>query len=312
MTTKHYDITLKPYQSIIQEFLKEAYELYKSKITALPPRIKILLEISSYPREIPFLMFYSSICGAVEQYVGKNAPRPPPKEYAQKMLRELRAGWDLEKNYILNNPKLQELIDKNLHSLKEKERKVIEMRFGLKDGKSYTFKDIGKKLDFTKQNAERTKNIAIKNLRDIGEFDAYLKEQKMNIIDQLYKRNKLSFDGAFLFELNRDKDLEINSLKNKNQRLQNKLTIYQQKEAKRLGIQPDIFDTQISELDLPTRIKNALLRRYGSSVKVSDLPLNNLESLIDNTSENRLTNFGETYLKNLRDALGRSGLNLNR
>ncbi len=63
---------------------------------------------------------------------------------------------------------LREELRKILDTLPERERKIIEMRFGLKDGISHTLEEVGKAFNVTR---ERIRQIEAKTLEKLKELD---------------------------------------------------------------------------------------------------------------------------------------------
>jgi RNA polymerase primary sigma factor len=60
---------------------------------------------------------------------------------------------------------LKEQIDKLLTDLKPKEREVIELRFGLKDGHARTLEEVGRQLNVTRERIRQIEGNALKRLR---------------------------------------------------------------------------------------------------------------------------------------------------
>ena len=63
-----------------------------------------------------------------------------------------------------NNELLKDEIDLVLHTLTEREEKVLRLRFGLEDGKTRTLEEVGKQFDVTR---ERIRQIEAKALRKL-------------------------------------------------------------------------------------------------------------------------------------------------
>ena len=70
---------------------------------------------------------------------------------------------------------LQEQIHEILHDLSEKERKIIELRYGIIDGVQHTLEEVGKEFGVTRERIRQIEskvhekmrsNIKIKKLRD--------------------------------------------------------------------------------------------------------------------------------------------------
>lgn len=63
---------------------------------------------------------------------------------------------------------LKEQIRSSLDSLGERERAVLEMRFGLKDGESHTLEDVGRAFGVTRERVRQIESKALRKLRHPG------------------------------------------------------------------------------------------------------------------------------------------------
>lgn len=79
-------------------------------------------------------------------------------------LLQSEAGPD-ELNPTISRNELKQMINEKLILLSDREREVLEMRFGLKTGKEMTFEAIGSVLDLSEGEARWIKAKAIKKLR---------------------------------------------------------------------------------------------------------------------------------------------------
>ena len=60
---------------------------------------------------------------------------------------------------------LHEQIDEMLEALSEREREVLQYRFGLEDGRSYTLEEVGKRFGVTRERIRRIEAKALRKLR---------------------------------------------------------------------------------------------------------------------------------------------------
>lgn len=72
---------------------------------------------------------------------------------------------------VANQTMLKEQLEEILSSLSEREKKVIEMRFGLIDGVPKTLEDVGKEFDVTRERIRQIEAKAIRKLRRPGKSD---------------------------------------------------------------------------------------------------------------------------------------------
>jgi len=66
---------------------------------------------------------------------------------------------------VATNRLLKEQLDDILASLSDRERRVIEMRFGLVDGRRYTLDEVGQEFGITRERARQIENKALGKLR---------------------------------------------------------------------------------------------------------------------------------------------------
>ncbi len=66
---------------------------------------------------------------------------------------------------VATNRLLKEQLDDILASLSERERRVIEMRFGLGDGRRYTLDEVGQEFGITRERVRQIENKALGKLR---------------------------------------------------------------------------------------------------------------------------------------------------
>ena len=60
---------------------------------------------------------------------------------------------------------LHEQIDEMLEALSEREREVLQYRFGLEDGRSYTLEEVGKRFGVTRERIRQIEAKALRKLR---------------------------------------------------------------------------------------------------------------------------------------------------
>lgn len=67
-----------------------------------------------------------------------------------------------------SNQLLKEQLHSILNSLSKRERAVLEMRFGLKDGESHTLEEVGQALGVTRERVRQIESKALRKLRHPG------------------------------------------------------------------------------------------------------------------------------------------------
>jgi len=60
---------------------------------------------------------------------------------------------------------LREQIDEALATLSKREQQVIQLRFGLKDGRSRTLEEVGKEFNVTEKRIYQIEAVALRKLR---------------------------------------------------------------------------------------------------------------------------------------------------
>jgi len=145
--------------------IKKCYQISKSLTQKLGrnPNIEELSDVMKLPpQKIIEIIRASFDTGSLET---------PLDDDNNIMLREViedkeyNSESPIEKVFRLS---LHDLIYKILDKLKEKEKLVIELRYGLKDGKPYTLEETGKELGITR---ERVRQIQEKSLKRIKNFN---------------------------------------------------------------------------------------------------------------------------------------------
>jgi len=63
------------------------------------------------------------------------------------------------------NALLKEELDDILGTLSDRERRVVEMRFGLDDGRRYTLDEVGQQFGVTRERVRQIENKALRKLR---------------------------------------------------------------------------------------------------------------------------------------------------
>ena len=61
---------------------------------------------------------------------------------------------------------LKDAVQQSLDSLTEKERQVLELRFGLKDGIFHSLEDISSHYNLTRERIRQIESMALRKLRD--------------------------------------------------------------------------------------------------------------------------------------------------
>jgi RNA polymerase primary sigma factor len=60
---------------------------------------------------------------------------------------------------------LEEKIEEILDTLTEREAKILRLRFGLQNGRSYTLEEVGKKFGLTRERIRQIEGRALRRLR---------------------------------------------------------------------------------------------------------------------------------------------------
>ena len=61
--------------------------------------------------------------------------------------------------------KLREQIEKVLHTLAEREERVVRMRFGFEDGRELTLEEVGRQFSVTRERIRQIEAKALRKLR---------------------------------------------------------------------------------------------------------------------------------------------------
>jgi len=61
-----------------------------------------------------------------------------------------------------------------IHSLPYREAKVLKMKYGMLDGKSYSLKEIGEKFGISRERVRQIQNLALERLREQDAIREYI------------------------------------------------------------------------------------------------------------------------------------------
>ena len=84
---------------------------------------------------------------------------------------------DEDVSRILIQKSLKEMLDAELLRLKDKERGVIELRYGLRDGRERTLEEVGRIYNVTRERIRQIESKALRKLRQskkLGKFEDYM------------------------------------------------------------------------------------------------------------------------------------------
>ena len=95
-----------------------------------------------------------------------DAPAGDPEHDAlQALIEDLQAPQPYEE---LVRAELKNTIELLLGMLEERQRRVLQLYFGMEDGVCHTFEEIGQLLGVSKERARQIRNQALKKLKDLG------------------------------------------------------------------------------------------------------------------------------------------------
>lgn len=103
-----------------------------------------------------------------------DAPMGDDEAPVGSMLEDICAPQPYE---ALVREELNQTMDSLLQMLSERQRRVLQLHFGMLDGICYSLEEIGKRMDISKERARQIKNQAIEKLQKMGAsmgLEAYL------------------------------------------------------------------------------------------------------------------------------------------
>lgn len=83
---------------------------------------------------------------------------------------------NLDPSYVLQNEDLQNVIDNWLERLSEKQREVVERRFGLNGHEKATLEEVGNQIGVTRERVRQIQMDALRRLRQILESEGLSEE----------------------------------------------------------------------------------------------------------------------------------------
>lgn len=116
-----------------------------------------------------------------------------------------KSDYDLE-GYIIGN-EMDKTIDLILSKLPDDERKIIEMRFGLKDGQSMTYRSIGEKMGVTQTAIRGRENEILKELRKYQNSEM-LNAEIFEVTEEFIRAYYEKYDIFYSNEQKKKEDIE--------------------------------------------------------------------------------------------------------
>ncbi len=161
-------IRIPVYMSELITKYKKAKESLWQKLKRDPMREEIAHELKFPIEKVAEIEMWIQKKSSLEAPVGEDAESQlgdfiEGKEYAD-------TEWNIEK--FLNREEINYLLD----FVSERERLVLDMRFGIKDGRTYTLAEISKVLKISRERVRQIENDALKKLRRF-----VLEEQKREV-----------------------------------------------------------------------------------------------------------------------------------
>ncbi len=186
-------------------------ESYLSNVLGRKPTLmEIAQELGWSLERLETILIYDKDIISLEKPIDEN------EDAILKDLVEDENGVNPEE-FVMENFNIR-LVEQLIEVLNPQEKKVIELRFGLFDGKCYTLEEIGKKFSLTRERIRQIEMKALKKMKTYanGKSDIkslYEKKQSEEI------RNDLGFEGKFLKDILDIDDNELMSLQEKHNEL---------------------------------------------------------------------------------------------
>ena len=130
------------------------------------PSSEDVAELLDRPLESVKRMFgLNERTASVDAPIGRESERP--------LLDTLADEHNLDPSLLIQNDDVKEHIDSWLQQLTEKQRAVVELRFGLHDKDAATLEDVGAQLGVTRERVRQIQIEALKRLRRILQREGY-------------------------------------------------------------------------------------------------------------------------------------------
>ncbi|MCI8412234.1 MAG: DEAD/DEAH box helicase family protein [Clostridia bacterium] len=176
-------------------------------------------------------------------------------------------------------------INLSLDELKEKEKSIIQLRFGLKDGYPKTFNEVAKIYDVTPESIRQMEIRALRKLRNPTRkkfIDEYVYEPTEEFVKKYFSMHDV-FVGDNEPNLSKDKIDEL--MKIVQEQRETELKEKEQKERERY----EKGEIHLDEIELSTRAFKCLTRYMGGNSTIYDL----IQRIEEYEDFNMIRNLGE-------------------
>ena len=156
----------------------EAAAVLRQKLEREPTPFEISLELKWPEEEVRSVMAIEADALPLDSPVGENADAVSMKD----MIQDDRSG----REETLENIALEQEIESLLGMLTKREQAVLQMRFGLSDGKNRSLREIGELQEVTRERIRQVETLALRKLSWFSSIRTSLHEIWM----QLKKRSE--------------------------------------------------------------------------------------------------------------------------
>lgn len=142
---------------------KKAKEALRQKLNREPTRSEVAKRLKFSVDKVAELELWMQKKSSLEAPVGKEGG----SELGDFMVNEKSLDTDKAVNKIFRKEKIEHLFD----ALSKREKKILDLRFGISDGVSHTLADISEDLGISRERVRQVEKTALKKLKKYAEAE---------------------------------------------------------------------------------------------------------------------------------------------
>jgi RNA polymerase primary sigma factor len=140
---------------------KKSQEILRQKLNREPNRKEIAKQMKVSEDKVAEIELWIQKKSSLEAPVGKDGS----SEFGDFIVSDTDSGTNKAVNKIFRREKIDHLFD----TLSKRERRILDLRFGISDGATHTLAEISKELDISRERVRQIEKEALKKLKKYSE-----------------------------------------------------------------------------------------------------------------------------------------------